>query len=70
MEDPLSYFSFQSVLHNWCNKSSVCYFVYVMVHIKDSVLLIEKSNPCSGVAAGFLSRCLDGHVPCVRRHIA
>ena len=24
MVDPLSYFSFQPVLHDWCNKSAVC----------------------------------------------
>ena len=36
--DPLSYFSFHPVLHDWCG----------MVHIKEPLLLIEKSNPCSG----------------------
>ena len=35
MVDPLSYFSFQPVLHDWCNKSSsMCYPVCGMVHIK------------------------------------
>ena len=30
MVDPLSYFSFQPVLHDWCNKGrGVCYPVYV-----------------------------------------
>ena len=33
--DPLSYFSFQSVLHDWCNKGcGMCYPVCGMVHIK------------------------------------
>ena len=34
--DPLSYFSFQPVLHDWCNKGSgMCYPVCGMVHIKE-----------------------------------
>ena len=33
--DPLSYFSFQPVLHDWCNKGrGMCHPVYGMVHIK------------------------------------
>ena len=36
--DPLSYFLFQPVLHDWCNKGrGMCYPVCGMVHIK---------NPC------------------------
>ena len=32
--DPLSYFSFQPVLHDWCNKGrGMCYPVCGMVHI-------------------------------------
>ena len=47
--DPLSYFSFQPVLHNWCNKGrGMCYPVCGMVHIKEPLLLIEKSSPCGG----------------------
>ena len=35
MVDPLGYFSFQPVLHDWCNKGSgMCYPVCGMVHIK------------------------------------
>ena len=38
--DPLSYFSFQPVLHDWCNKGrGVCYPVCEMVHIKEPFLL-------------------------------
>ena len=48
--DPLSYFVFQPVLHNWC----MCYPVCGMMHIKEPLLLIGKSCPC-GAAAGFLS---------------
>ena len=33
--DPLSYFSFQPVLHDWCNKGcGMCYPACGMVHIK------------------------------------
>ena len=45
--DPLSYFSFQPVLHNWCNKGcGMCYPVYGVVHIKEPLLLIGKSSLC------------------------
>ena len=47
--DPLSYFLFQPVLHDWCNKScGMCYPVYGMVHIKEPLLLLRKSSPCGG----------------------
>ena len=47
--DPLSYFSFQPVLHDWCNKGhGMCYPVCGMVHIKDPLLLIDKSSLCGG----------------------
>ena len=50
--DPLSYFSFQPVLHDWCNKGrGMCYSVCGMVHIKEPLLLIDKSSLCSG--SGF-----------------
>ena len=46
---PLSYFLFQSVLNNWCNKGcGMCYPVCGMMHIKEPLLLIGKSSPCSG----------------------
>ena len=51
MVDPLSYFLFQTVLHDWCNKGcGMCYPVCGMGHIKDSLLLIKKSSPCSGMS--------------------
>ena len=57
--DPLSYFSFQPVLHDWCNKGrSMCYPVCGMVHIKEPLLLIDKSNLCGG--SGFLSHYQNG----------
>ena len=50
--DPLSYFSFQPVLHDWCNKGrGMCYPVYGIVHIKEPLLLIDKSSLCGG--SGF-----------------
>ena len=50
--DPLSYFSFQPVLHYWCNKGrDTCYPVCGMVHIKEPLLLIDKSSLCGG--SGF-----------------
>ena len=43
MVDPLSYFSFQSVLHNWRNKSCGVYYpVFGMVHIREHMLLTGK----------------------------
>ena len=47
-----SYFSFQPVLHDRCNKGrGMCYPVCGMVHIKEPFLLIGKSRPCGG--SGF-----------------
>ena len=50
--NPLNYFSFQPVLHDWCNKGcGMCYPVCGMVHIKEPLLLIVKSSLCGG--SGF-----------------
>ena len=44
--------SFQPVLHDWCNKGcGMCYPVCGMVHIKEPLLLIDKSSLCGG--SGF-----------------
>ena len=52
--DPLSYLSFQPVLHNWCNKGhGICYPVCGMVHIKEPLLLIDKSSLCGGTRFPF-----------------
>ena len=58
--DPLSYFSFQPVLHDWCNKGrGMCYPVCGMVHIKEPLLLIDKSSLCGGSGFPFsLTICL------------
>ena len=69
--DPLSYFSFQPVLHDWCNKGhGMCYPVCGMVHIKEPLLLIDKSSICGGSGFPFslsewsLTICL---MPYIRR---
>ena len=50
--DPLSYYSFQPVLHDWCNKGhGMCYPVCGMVHIKEPLLLINNNSLCGG--SGF-----------------
>ena len=57
MGDPLGYFSFQPVPYDWCKKGrGMCCPVCGMVHIKESVLLIGTSSPCSGGSGFPLSR--------------
>ena len=52
MVDPLSYFSFQPMVHDWCNKGrGMCHPVCGMMHIKEPLLLIGKSSPDGG--SGF-----------------
>ena len=47
-----SYFSFQPVLHDWCNKGRGMYYpVCGIMHIKEPLLLIGKSSLCGG--SGF-----------------
>ena len=49
---PVEQLSFQPVLHDWCNKGrGMCYPVCGMVHIKKTLLLIDKSSLCGG--SGF-----------------
>ena len=49
----LGYVSFQLVFNDWCNKGRCMYYpVCGMVHIKEPLLLIGKSSPCSG-GSGF-----------------
>ena len=55
--------AFQPVLHDWCNKGrGMCYPVCGMVHIKEPLLLIDKSSLCGGSRFPF-------SLPYVRRHI-
>ena len=47
--------SFQPVLHDWCNKGrGMCYPVCGMVHIKEPLLLLDKSSLCGGSGFPFL----------------
>ena len=56
--NPLSYFLFQPVLHDWCNKGrGMCYPVCGMVQITEPLLFIGKSSPCGG--SGFLLSLSD-----------
>ena len=49
MVDILGFFSFQLMVRDWCNKGSgMCCYVHRLVHIKDPLLLIGNSSPCSG----------------------
>ena len=58
------YFSFQPVLHDWCNKGcGMCHPVCGMMHIKELLLLIKRVAHV--VAAGVLSHYLNGPVPYV-----
>ena len=64
MVDPLSYFSFQPVLHDWCNKiRGMCYPVCGMMHMKEPLQLLGRVDHVT--AAGFLSRYLNGPLPYV-----
>ena len=66
--DPFSYFLFWPVLHDWCNKGCcMCYPVCVIVHIKEPLLLIGKSSPCSSDSRFPLS--LSGPLLYIRCHI-
>ena len=49
MVDPLSYFSFQPVFHDWCNKGcGMCYPVCGMMHIKQWRRKVPKSGGGGG----------------------
>ena len=62
--DPLSYFSFQPVLHDWYNKChGMFYHVCGMVHIKEPLLLIDKGSLCGGSGFPFsLSEMVVNHM--------
>ena len=63
MVDPLSYFSFQPVLYDWCNKDrGMCYSACGIVHIKEPLLLIGKGSLCSGGSGSPLSLSGPGGV--------
>ena len=61
--DHLSYFLFQPMLHDWCNKGCGMYYpVCGMMHIKEP-LLLKSVRIVYVAAAGFLSRYLNGLTP-------
>ena len=57
---PIELFLIPAGSHDWCNKGcGMCYHVCGVMHIKDPLMLIEKSNPCSD-GSGYpfsLSEC-------------
>ena len=60
---PIELFSFQPLLHDWC--SPVC----GMEHIKISLSANGKRRAHVVMAAGFLSRYMNGSLSYARRHI-
>ena len=61
--DPLSYFSFQPVFHDWYNKGrGMCYPVWDDVYKRT---LAANQRLAYVAAAGFLSRYLSGSLPYV-----
>ena len=58
MVDPWSYFSFQPVLHDWCNKGrGMCYPACKII------FAANRKRVAHVAAAGFLSRYLSGPLP-------
>ena len=62
--------TFQPVLHDWCNKGrGMCYPVWGTVHVKEPLLLIDKSSLCVGSGFPFslsewsLTICLTPYNP-------
>ena len=61
--DPMSYFSFQPVFHDWLNKGcGMCYPVCEMVHIKEPLLLIGKNSQCGGSGFPLSIRMVLNHM--------
>ena len=58
MVNPLSYFLFQPVHHDLYNNGHGMCYPCGIVHIKEHLLLIEKSSHVVATA-GFLSCCLN-----------
>ena len=59
----LSYFSFQPVLRDWCNKGhGMCYPVCGMVYIKELLLLIGKSSLWQQQVSFLTIRMVLNHV--------
>ena len=59
--DSLSYFSFQPVIHDWCNKGrGMCHLVCGMMYIKEPLLLIRiwLNIPCRFISGLDINGCL------------
>ena len=59
MVNPLSYFSYQPVLHNWCNIGCGMYYP-VWDDAYKRTLAANRERVAHVVAMGFLSRYLSG----------
>ena len=61
--DPLSYFSLQPVLHDWCNKGrGMCYPVCGMVHIKEPLLLIVRMTHTTAFVTPVMEHWLEREI--------
>ena len=63
MVDPLSYFLFQPVLHDWCNKG--CCMCYPVLDGGYKRHHAANQRVAHVVAAGFFSHYLNGPLPFV-----
>ena len=61
---PIELFLVKPVFHDWCNKGRGMYYpVCGMMHIKEPLLLIDKSSLCGGSAVSFLTiRMVLNHI--------
>ena len=67
--DPLTYFWFQPVLHDWSTKAVVCDILSVGWCIYKITLAVISERVAHVAAAGFLSHYLSGPLPYVQHHI-
>ena len=58
MVEPLSYFSFQPVFYDWCNKG--CAMCYPLFYNPYKRTLAANQKVAHVLAAGFLSHYLSG----------
>ena len=69
MVDPLSYFLFQPVLHDWCNKDHGLLYCMWYGEYKRFLAVNQKIIAHLVVAAGFFFDYLSGPLPYVQCHI-
>ena len=63
--DPLSYFSFQPVIHDWCNKGRGMYYPVCGGVAYKRTLAVISERVAHVAAAGFVSHYLSGPLPYV-----